>query len=168
MNCCACLLLYTLLLSCFRCLWFKSWREPRSGLRANHFSKQSSQRDSLRDRTRASPMLSPQNQRNRALQRALQKHHCVIGLGFRRGLCRAPLQHRRHPDEKFLSLNRWRKPSGVLSRNWWWKLLSGNELQIERLSLFFKPFDALEPELFFVMFDTLFDIVLSVTQHAID
>src|SRR4029077_20002247 len=55
-----------------------------------------------------------------------------------------------------------------LSRNWWWKLLSGNELQIERLSLFFKPFDALEPELFFVMFDTLFDIVLSVTQHAID
>src|SRR4029077_7981679 len=22
----------------FRCLWFKSWHEPRSGLRANHFS----------------------------------------------------------------------------------------------------------------------------------
>src|SRR5260370_36616296 len=72
MNCCACLLLYTLLLSCLRCLWFKSWHEPRSGLRANHFSKQSFQRDSLRDRTRASPMLSPQNQRNRALQRAFQ------------------------------------------------------------------------------------------------
>src|SRR6266481_7114001 len=51
---------------------FKSWHEPRSGLRANHFSKQSFQRDSLRDRTRASPMLSPQNQRNRALQRAFQ------------------------------------------------------------------------------------------------
>jgi hypothetical protein len=27
------------------------------------------------------------------------------------------LQHRRHPDAKFLSLNRWRKPSGVLLRN---------------------------------------------------
>ena len=26
------------LLSCLRCLWFKSWHEPRSGLRANHFS----------------------------------------------------------------------------------------------------------------------------------
>src|SRR4029077_2633600 len=81
----------------FRCLWFKSWHEPRSGLRANHFSKQSFQRDSLGDRTRASTMLSPQNQRNRASQRALQKHHCLLGFGFRRGLCRAPLHHRRHP-----------------------------------------------------------------------
>ena len=58
--------------------------------------------------------------------------------------------------------------SGTSLQELVWKLLSGNELQIERLSLFFKPFDALEPELFFVMFDTLFDIVLSVTQHAID
>src|SRR5690349_18006512 len=28
MNCCACLLLYTLLLSCLRCLWFKSGMSP--------------------------------------------------------------------------------------------------------------------------------------------
>ena len=167
MNCCACLLLYTLLLSCLRCLWFKSWHEPRSGLRANHFSKQSFQLDSLRDRTRASPMLSPQNQRNRALQRAFQSTTAFSVLASA-GALPGAIAPQTPPDEKFLSLNRWRKPSGVLSRNWWWKLLSGNELQIERLSLFFKPFDALEPELFFVMFDTLFDIVLSVTQHAID
>ena len=167
MNYCACLLLYTLLLSCLRCLWFKSWHEPRSGLRANHFSKQSFQRDSLRDRTRASPMLSPQNQRNRALQRAFQSTTAFSVLASA-GALPGAIAPQTPPDEKFLSLNRWRKPSGVLSRNWWWKLLSGNELQIERLSLFFKPFDALEPELFFVMFDTLFDIVLSVTQHAID
>ena len=110
-------------------------------------------------------------------------HRKTKGTVLSNGLFKAPLRSRSWlppvalpgaiapqtpPDEKFLSLNRWRKPSGVLSRNWWWKLLSGNELQIERLSLFFKPFDALEPELFFVMFDTLFDIVLSVTQHAID
>src|SRR6478752_5485516 len=85
MNCCACLLLYTLLLSCLRCLWFKSWHEPRSGLRANHFSKQSSQRDSLRDRTRASPMLSPQNQRNRALQRAFQSTTALSVLASAEG-----------------------------------------------------------------------------------
>src|SRR4029077_8914872 len=110
-------------------------------------------------------------------------HRKTKGTVLSNGLFKAPLPSRSWlppatlpgaiasqttPDEKFLSLNRWREPSGVLSRNWWWKLLSGNELQIERLSLFFKPFDALEPELFFVMFDTLFDIVLSVTQHAID
>ena len=127
MNDCACLLLYTLLLSCGRCLWFKSWREPRSGLRANHFSKQSSQRDSLRDRTRASPMLSPQNQRNRALQRAFQSTTDVSVLASA-GLCRTPLHHRQQPDEKFLSLNRWREPSGVLSRNWRHNMLSVNEL----------------------------------------
>src|SRR6516162_7598830 len=41
---------------------------------------------------------------------------------------RAPLHHRRRPDGKFLSLNRWRKPSGVLSRNWRHKSLNTNKL----------------------------------------
>src|SRR4029077_17623251 len=116
MNCCACLLLYTLLLSCLRCLWFKSWHEPRSGLRANHFSKQSFQRDSLRDRTRASPMLSPQNQRNRALQRAFQGTTAVSVLASA-GALPAVIASKKTPDAKFLSLNRWRKPSEVLLRN---------------------------------------------------
>ena len=26
---------------------------------------------------------------------------------------------------------RWRQPSGVLSRNWWWNVLSGKKLEIE-------------------------------------
>src|ERR1700745_559070 len=59
-------------------------------------------------------------------------------------------------------------PSGWLLRNWWWKLLKGNELQIERLSLFFEPFNALESEFLFIMLDAFFDIVFSVAQHAID
>src|SRR6266404_4809102 len=129
MNYCACLLLYTLLLSCLRCLWFKSWHEPRSGLRANHFSKQSSQRDSLRDRTRASPMLSPQNQRNRASQQAFQSTTAFSVLASAGGSAGAIAPHTT-PDEKFLSLNRWRKPSGVLLRNWWWNLLRAKELEI--------------------------------------
>src|SRR6266403_4345397 len=116
MNCCACLLLYTLLLSCLRCLWFKSWHEPRSGLRANHFSKQSFQRDSLRDRTRASPMLSPQNQRNRALQRAFQGTTDLSVLASAAALPGA-IAPQTTPDAKFLSLNRWRQPSEVLLRN---------------------------------------------------
>jgi hypothetical protein len=72
------------------------------------------------------------------------------------------------PDAKFLSLNRWRKPSEVLSRNWWWKVLSGNELEIECLGFFFEPFDALKPELLFIILDTFFDVILSVAQHPID
>jgi hypothetical protein len=72
----------------------------------------------------------------------------------------------RHPA--FGSENEQKTAYSLLSRNLWWKLLSGNELQIERLSFFCEPFDALEPELFFVVFDTLFDIVLPVTQHTID
>src|SRR5215471_852029 len=55
-----------------------------------------------------------------------------------------------------------------LSRNWWWKLLSGNQLQIKRLCLFFKPFNALESEFLLVMLDAFFDIVFSVAQHPID
>jgi hypothetical protein len=30
-----------------------------------------------------------------------------------------------------------------LLRNWWWKLLSGNELKIERFGFFSEPNDAL-------------------------
>ena len=30
-----------------------------------------------------------------------------------------------------------------LSRNWWWKLLGGNELKIERFGFFSEPFNAL-------------------------
>src|SRR5258705_10248563 len=126
MNYCACLLLYTLLLSCLRCLWFKSWHEPRSGLRANHFSKQSFQRDSLRDRTRASPMLSPQNQRNRALQRAFQGTTAVSVLASA-GALPAVIASKKTPDAKFLSLNRWRKPSEVLSRNWRHNMLNAKD-----------------------------------------
>jgi hypothetical protein len=56
----------------------------------------------------------------------------------------------------------------VLSRNWWWKLLNGNELEIERGGFFFKPFDALLSELLFVMFDAFFDVFVSIAQHAIN
>jgi arginase len=41
----------------------------------------------------------------------------------------------------------------LLSRNWWWKLLSDNELEVERLGFFFEPFNALESELLFVILD---------------
>ena len=46
--------------------------------------------------------------------------------------------------------------------------MSANELEIERLSFFFKPFDALESEFLFVMLDAFFDIVLPIAQHAVD
>ena len=36
------------------------------------------------------------------------------------------------------------------------------------MSFFFEPFDALESEFQFVLVDAFFDIVLSVTQHAVD
>jgi hypothetical protein len=47
------------------------------------------------------------------------------------GALPAVIASKKTPDAKFLSLNRWRKPSEVLSRNWWWKSLSGNELKVE-------------------------------------
>jgi hypothetical protein len=77
-------------------------------------------------------MLSPQNQRNRALQRAFKAPL----------LCRSWLPPVALPgtiasqtthDAKFLSLNRWRKPSEVLSRNWRHNMLNANELHEERL-----------------------------------
>jgi hypothetical protein len=59
-------------------------------------------------------------------------------------------------------------PIGKLSRNWWWNSLSGNELKIERLGFFFEPFDALQPEFKFIVVDALFDVILSVAEHAVD
>src|SRR3984893_17422016 len=62
----------------------------------------------------------------------------------------------------------WRVAALSLSRNWWWNLLKDNELEIEGGGLFFKPFNALLSELLFVMFDTFFDVLVSVAQHAIN
>src|SRR6266446_4516239 len=116
MNCCAWLLLYTLLLSCWRCLWFKSWHEPRSGLWANHFS------NNLLNGIASGIGPGPHQ----------CSHRKTKGTVLSNGLFKAPLRYRSWlppvalpgaiapqtpPDEKFLSLNRWRKPSGVLSRN---------------------------------------------------
>src|SRR6266436_8401618 len=78
------------------------------------------------------PGPSPQNQRNRALQRAFQSTTAFSVLASA-GALPGAIAPQTPPDEKFLSLNRWRKPSGVLSRNWWWKVLSANELEIECL-----------------------------------
>jgi hypothetical protein len=72
-------------------------------------------------------MLSPQNQRNRALQRAFQGTTAVSVLASA-GALPAAIASKKTPDAKFLSLNRWRKPSEVLSRNWWHNTLNANEL----------------------------------------
>src|SRR5271165_7695996 len=128
MNCCA-----WLLLSCSDACGLKVGMSPGPAF-GRITVKQSSQRDSLRDRTRASPMLSPQNQRNRALQRAFQSTTDLSVLASAGGS--AKRHCRRRPDEKFLSLNRWRKPSGVLSRNWRHNTLNSRELYESRLDPF--------------------------------
>src|SRR5260221_14497359 len=67
-----------------------------------------------------------------------------------------------------------RRPSGSserdksLSRNWWWKLLSGNELEVQRIGFFFKPFNALQSELLLVMFDTFLNVFVPIAQHTIN
>src|SRR6516225_9061062 len=117
MNCCAWLLLYPLLLSCLDACGLKVGMSPGPAFEritaSQQSSQQSSQRDSLRDRTRASPMLSPQNQRNRALKRALQNTTAFSVLASAGALPDA-IASQTTPDAKFLSLNRWRKPSDVL------------------------------------------------------
>src|SRR5260370_8581680 len=60
------------------------------------------------------------------------------------------------------------QPSEVLSRNWWWKLLSGNELEVQRIGFFFKPFNALRSELLLVMFDTFLNVFVPIAQHTIN
>src|SRR5258706_1980681 len=55
-----------------------------------------------------------------------------------------------------------------LSRNWWWKLLSGNELEVQRIGFFFKPFNALQSELLLVMFDTFLNVFVPIAQHTIN
>ena len=40
-----------------------------------------------------------------------------------------------------------------LSRNWWWKQLGGNELEVEGTGFLFEPFNSLEPELALIVFD---------------
>jgi len=75
-------------------------------------------------------------------------HRKTKGTVLSNGLFKAPLPSRSWPppvalpgaiapqtppDEKFLSLNRWRKPSGVLSRNWRHNMLNANELYEEQL-----------------------------------
>jgi hypothetical protein len=79
MNGCACLLLYTLLLSCSDACGLKVGMSPGPAF-GRITLQQSSQRDSLRDRTGISPMLSPQNQRNPASQRALQSTTAISVL----------------------------------------------------------------------------------------
>src|SRR4029077_17104640 len=57
----------------------------------------------------------------------------------------------------------------ALSRNWRWKLLTKrNELEVQRIGFFFKPFNALQPELLFVMFDTFFNVFVPIAQHTIN
>src|ERR1700746_3868810 len=131
MNYRACLLLYTLLLSCSDACGLKVGVSPGPAFGRITFGNNLLKRDSLRDRTRASPMLSPQNQRNRALQRAFQGTTAVSVLASA-GALPAAIASKKTPDAKFLSLNRWRKPSEVLSRNWRHNRLSANELYENR------------------------------------
>lgn len=56
-------------------------------------------------------MLSAQNQRNRALKRAFEGTTAGSVLASAGALPDA-IAPQATPDEKFLSLNRWRKPSG--------------------------------------------------------
>jgi len=58
-------------------------------------------------------MLSAQNQRNRALKRAFEGTTAGSVLASAGALPDA-IAPQATPDEKFLSLNRWRKPSDVL------------------------------------------------------
>jgi hypothetical protein len=46
--------------------------------------------------------------------------------------------------------------------------ISENDLKIELSGFFFEPFDALEPEFKFIMLEALFDVVLSIAEHAIE
>src|SRR3984893_2169471 len=85
-------------------------------------------------------------------------------LPFRFALSRSQADRR---SSRRLQITRTRNPQR-LSRNWWWNLLKDNELEIEGGGLFFKPFNALLSELLFVMFDTFFDVLVSVAQHAIN
>src|SRR6516162_9828847 len=116
MHGCAWLLLYALLLSCADACGLKVGMSPGPA-----FGRNTSQTifptgwpqgsdPGLTNALTAKP-------KEPCFSTGFTKHHCRVGLGFRRRLCRAPLHHRRQPDEKFLSLNRWRKPSEVLLRN---------------------------------------------------
>jgi hypothetical protein len=49
------------------------------------------------------------------------------------GALPAVIASKKTPDAKFLSLNRWRKPSEVLSRNWRRNTLNTKELYEKRL-----------------------------------
>src|SRR6516164_3018546 len=60
------------------------------------------------------------------------------------------------------------KENSLLSRNWWRKQLSGNELEVEGMGFLFEPFNTLEAELPLIVFDAFFDVILSVAQHSID
>src|SRR6516225_3188624 len=129
MNCCACLLLYALLLSCSDACGLKVGMSP--GPAFGRITSRNNLLNGIASGIGPGPhQCSHRKTKGTVLSNGLSRHHCYVGLGFRRWLCRAPLHHRRRPDGKFLSLNRWRKPSGVLSRNWAWKLLSENELEI--------------------------------------
>jgi hypothetical protein len=58
-------------------------------------------------------MLSPQNQRNRALKRAFEGTTALSVLASA-GAPPDTITPQTPPDAKFLSLNRWRKPSDAL------------------------------------------------------
>jgi hypothetical protein len=46
--------------------------------------------------------------------------------------------------------------------------ISENDLKIELSGFFFEAFDALGPEFKFIMLEALFDVVLSIAEHAIE
>jgi len=43
-----------------------------------------------------------------------------------------------------------------------------NELEVQRIGFFFKPFNALQSDLLFVMFDTFFKVFVPIAQHTIN
>src|SRR5258708_33552091 len=160
MNCCAWLLLYTLLLSCSDACGSKVGVSP--GPAFGRITSQNNLLNGIASGIGPGPhQCSHRKTKGTVLSNGLFKAPLLCRSWLPPALCRAQLHHRRRPDEKFLSLNRWRQPSEVLSRNWWWKVLSGNELEIECLGFFFEPFDALKPELLFIILDAFFDVILS-------
>src|SRR6266576_2163322 len=118
MNYCACLLLYTLLLSCSDACGLKVGVSP--GPAFGRITSQNNLLNGIASGIGPGPhQCSHRKTKGTVLSNGLLKAPLLCRSWLPPALCRAQLHHRRDPDEKFLSLNRWRQPSEVLSRNWW-------------------------------------------------
>src|SRR6266436_3754013 len=96
MNCCACLLLYTLLLSCSDACGLRVGMSP--GPAFGRITSQNNLFNGIASGIGPGPhQCSHRKTKGTVLSNGLSKHHCLLGLGFRRWLCRAQLHHKRHP-----------------------------------------------------------------------